>query len=49
MNAISSTDYARLWREGDKMALRIDILECISIDITDDLLKGASIAAYMAN
>ena len=31
------------------MALRIDILECISIDITDDLLRDASIAAYMAN
>ena len=26
-----------------------DILECISIDITDDMLKDARIAAYMSN
>lgn len=27
----------------------IDILECISIDITDDMLQNAKIAAYMSN
>jgi len=26
-----------------------NILECISIDITDEMLKDAKIAAYMAN
>lgn len=27
----------------------IDILECISIDITDEMLQSAKIAAYMSN
>lgn len=31
------------------MTPQIDILKCIDIEITDDLLKDAKIAAYMAN
>ena len=27
----------------------IDVLECISIDITDEMLQNAKIAAYMSN
>ena len=28
---------------------QMNILECISIDITDDMLADAKIAAYMSN